>query len=185
MTEGVKVPKDWNEMEIMGNHLLMTEGVEVPKDWNEMEIMGNHLRMTEGVEVPMDWLEMENLEHEALEQLMINLGISEDQELGGVPDDEMLIDVDCDEEMEHSYLDRLLGILPSVERREPVGEEMEHSYLDRTLEMLPRVVEQPGRRKRKRRGCPRSGGRRVINCSEAQYYVEEDYYPTWRCFHTT
>ena len=59
------------------------------------------------------------------------------------------------------------------------------SYLDRTLDMLPRVVEQPGRRKRKRRGCPRSGGRRVINCSEAQYYVEEDYYPTWRGFHTT
>merc|ERR1712106_26490 len=126
---GVEVPKAWNEMEIVGNHLLMKEGVEVPKAWNEMEIMGNHLHMNEGVEVPMDWLEMENLEHEALEQLMINLGISEDQELGGMPDDEMLIDVDFDEEMEHTYLDRL-------------------------LEMLPRVVEQPGRRKRKRRGCP-------------------------------
>ena len=53
---------------------------------------------------------------------MLNLGISEDQELGGVPDDEMLIDVDFDEEMEHSYLDRFLGILPSVEWRKPVEE---------------------------------------------------------------
>merc|ERR1711892_625851 len=144
--------------------------------------------MMEEVEEPMDiglskdWLEMENLKHEAMEQLMINLGISDDQELGGVHDDEMLIDMDFDEEMEHSYLDRFLGILPSVEWRGPVGEEMEHSSLDRTLEMLPSVVEQPGRRKRKRRGCPRSGGRRVTNCSEGQYYVEDDYYPTWRCF---
>ena len=53
--------------------------------------------MMEEVEEPMDtglskdWLEMEILEHEAMEQLMINLGISDDQELGGVHDDEMLI----------------------------------------------------------------------------------------------
>ena len=51
-----------------------------------------------------DWLEMEILEHEAMEQLMINLGISDDQELGGVHDDEMLVDLTFDEEMEHSYL---------------------------------------------------------------------------------
>ena len=152
VTEGVEVPKDWNGMEIMGNHLLMTEGVEVPKDWNEMEIMGNHLLMTEGVEVPVDiglskdWLEMENLEHEAMEQLMINLGISDDQELGGVHDDEMLIDMDFDEEMEHSYLDRFLGILPSVEWREPVEEGevlmmmmMMMTVTNRFLEILPSV----------------------------------------------
>ena len=51
------------------------------------------------------------------------------------------------------------------------------------LDTMPEgVLEQPGRHKRKRRGCPRSGRRRVINCSEGQYYVEDDYYPTWRCF---
>ena len=48
-----------------GNHLLMTEGVEVPKDIGLSE----------------DWLEMEILEHEAMEQLMINLMITRSWEV--------------------------------------------------------------------------------------------------------
>ena len=44
------------------------------------------------------------------------------------------------------------------------------------------VLEQPGSHKRKRRGYPGSGRRRAVNCSEGQYYVENEYYPTWRSF---
>ena len=105
--------------------------------------------------------------------------------------------------MEHSSLDRILEMLPNVEGE--VGKAREETAplpqpsLESTTpgtdpdtstytpgsetETMPEgVLEQPGRHKRKRRGCPRSGRRRVINCSEGQYYVEDDYYPTWRCF---
>ena len=42
------------------------------------------------------------------------------------------------------------------------------------------VLEQSGSHKRKRRVCPGSERRRVVNCSEGQYYTNEEYYPTWR-----
>ena len=42
------------------------------------------------------------------------------------------------------------------------------------------VLEQYGSHKRKRRGCPGSGRRRIVNCSEGQYYTNKEYYPTWR-----
>ena len=118
--------------------------------------------------------------------------------------------------MEHSSLDRILEMLPSVvgeagkarEETAPLpqpglesttpgtdpdtststpGPETETmpgtgTYMPGLDTMPEDVLEQTGRHKRKRRGCPRSGRRRVINCSEGQYYVEDDYYPTWRCF---
>ena len=42
------------------------------------------------------------------------------------------------------------------------------------------VLEQPGSHKRKRRVCPGSERRRIVNCSEDQYYMNREYYPTWR-----
>ena len=66
------------------------------------------------VEEPMeigvkeDWQEMEIHEHKAMELMMMNLGIIDDMELGEVYDDEMLVAMDFDEEMEHSYLDTIL-----------------------------------------------------------------------------
>ena len=66
------------------------------------------------VEEPMDigvmedWHEMEIHEHKVMEQLMTNLGITEDMELGDVHGDEMLVDLAFDEEMENSFLDRFL-----------------------------------------------------------------------------
>ena len=66
------------------------------------------------VEEPMeigvkeDWQEMEIHEQKAMELLMMNLGIIDDMEQGEVHDDGMLVAMDFDEEMEHSYLDRIL-----------------------------------------------------------------------------
>ena len=42
------------------------------------------------------------------------------------------------------------------------------------------VLEQQESHKRKRRECPGRERRGTINCSEDQYYLNNEYYPTWR-----
>ena len=44
------------------------------------------------------------------------------------------------------------------------------------------VLDRSGSHKRKRSVCPGSERRRVINYSERQYYLNEEYYPTWRSY---
>ena len=42
------------------------------------------------------------------------------------------------------------------------------------------VLDQTDSLKRKRSVCPESKRRRIINYSERQYYLNNEYYPTWR-----
>ena len=44
------------------------------------------------------------------------------------------------------------------------------------------VLDRTGNLKRKRSVCPGSERRRVINYFERQYYLNEEYYPTWRSY---